>query len=294
MSITFNAGGLRRTSAAAVGLCVAALLLSGYSPAHAATTAHTPTSTIPGAMPRPTARDNHTAGSQIAKHEGNYAAASFASRVPGSGAVRGMDVSGHQGVVDWAAAYDGGARFAYIKATESTTYTNPYSDQQFKGAAEAGILRAAYHFALPDRSDGATQADYFLDNGGGGGADGRTLPPAVDMEYNPYGATCYGLSHAEMVGWVKDFSDTVHARTGRSPTIYTSTTWWSQCTGDLADMSSTNSLWVAEYAPAVGPLPYAWSHYAFWQYASSGTLVGDQNVFNGTYGALQALAGSAA
>ncbi|MEN3299153.1 MAG: hypothetical protein V7633_1211, partial [Pseudonocardia sp.] len=44
---------------------------------------------------------------------------------------------------------------------------------------------------------------------------------------------------------------------------------------------------------AVGPLPYAWSRYTFWQHASSGTLVGDQNVFNGTYRALQAMAGSA-
>jgi hypothetical protein len=44
----------------------------------------------------------------------------------------------------------------------------------------------------------------------------------------------------------------------------------------------------------VGPLPYAWSRYTFWQHASSGTLVGDQNVFNGTYRALQAMAGAAA
>jgi GH25 family lysozyme M1 (1,4-beta-N-acetylmuramidase) len=294
MGTTFTAGGHRRMSVAAVGLCAAALLLSGHSPAHAATTAHPPASAGPGAVPRPTAGDNHTAGSQIAKHEGAYAAASSASRASARGAVRGMDVSGHQGEVDWAAAYDGGARFAYVKATESTTYTNPYFDGQYNGAAAAGILRAAYHFALPDQSDGATQAEYFLNNGGGGGADGRTLPPALDMEYNPYGATCYGLSPAEMVRWVKDFSDTVHARTGRWPTIYTSTTWWSQCTGDLADMSSTNSLWVARYAPAVGPLPYAWSRYTFWQHASSGTLVGDQNVFNGTYRALQAMAGAAA
>lgn len=32
---------------------------------------------------------------------------------------------------------------------------------------------------------------------------------------NPSGATCYGLSHAAMVAWIKDFSNTYHAKTKR-------------------------------------------------------------------------------
>jgi hypothetical protein len=36
-----------------------------------------------------------------------------------------MDVSGHQESVDWAAAWNAGARFAYTKASEGTGYTNP-------------------------------------------------------------------------------------------------------------------------------------------------------------------------
>ena len=44
-----------------------------------------------------------------------------------AGHTLGMDVSGHQGSVDWAAAWNAGARFAYTKATEGTGYTNPTS-----------------------------------------------------------------------------------------------------------------------------------------------------------------------
>jgi len=48
--------------------------------------------------------------------------------------------------------------------------------------------------ALPDRSSGAAQAGYFTANSGGRSPDGDTLPPMLDIEYNPYGQTCYGMS----------------------------------------------------------------------------------------------------
>jgi GH25 family lysozyme M1 (1,4-beta-N-acetylmuramidase) len=147
--------------------------------------------------------------------------------VPASAAssVKGMDVSSHQGNVNWQGAWNNGARFAYVKATEGTSYTNPYFAQQ-----------------------------------------------------------------TGMVAWIKAFSDRYHYRTGRWPVIYTATSWWSQCTGNRGDFTSTNPLWVARYASSPGTLPYAWTYYTFWQYASSGVFPGDQDTFNGAYDRLQALA----
>ena len=110
----------------------------------------------------------------------------------------GLDVSSWQGNVDWTAVWAGGGRFAYVKATESTTYVNPYFTQQYMGAYQVGLVRGAYHFALPDRSSGATQADFFAAHGGAWSADSQTLPGALDIEYNPYGPTCYGLSQSAM------------------------------------------------------------------------------------------------
>src|SRR6266511_817611 len=92
------------------------------------------------------------------------------------------------------AAAGGGIRFAYVKATEGTSYQNPYFAQQYVGSYNAGMVRGSYHFALPDASSGAAQADYFADHGGGWSADNQTLPGSLDIEWNPYGATCYGLS----------------------------------------------------------------------------------------------------
>jgi len=202
-----------------------------------------------------------------------------------------MDVSGYQGNVAWSTAYANGARFAYVKATEGTGYTNPYFAQQYDGSYNVGMIRGAYHFARPNISSGTTQADYFVDHGGGWSGDGKTLPGAVDLEYNPYsGGTCYGLSQSSMAAWIRAFSNEYHARTTRYPVIYTSTSWWSQCVGTAANFSSTSPLWVARYSSTVGMLPYAWSYYTFWQYADSGTFPGDQDRFNGAYSQLQAIA----
>ena len=205
--------------------------------------------------------------------------------------VPGMDVSGHQGNVDWPAAYRDGARFAYVKATEGTGFRNPYFAQQYNGSYEVGMIRGAYHFALPDRSGATAQADYFVDHGGGWSADGKTLPPMLDIEYNPYGSQCYGLSPVAMTDWIKEFSDRIHARTTQLPMIYTTTDWWRTCTGELADFSQTNPLFIARYAQNAGPLPENWTYYTLWQYSDSGKFPGDQNVFNGTMERLRALAG---
>jgi GH25 family lysozyme M1 (1,4-beta-N-acetylmuramidase) len=202
--------------------------------------------------------------------------------------VAGIDVASHQGNVDWNHWYGQGMRFAYAKATEGASYRNPYFAQQYNGAYNVGMIRGAYHFALPNVSGGAAQANHFVDNGGGWSGDGRTLPPALDIEYNPYGGgTCYGLSRQAMVDWVAAFSNRVRVRTGRYPTIYTTTDWWRTCTGDSGAFASTNPLWIARYAGSVGTLPAGWGVHTFWQYSSNPI---DQNSFNGGYDRLQALA----
>lgn len=199
----------------------------------------------------------------------------------------GIDVSGHQQNVDWKYWWGKGKRHAFVKATEGTGYKNPYFSQQYNGSADVGMKRGSYHFALPNNSSGAAQANYFVDNGGGWSKDGKTLPGALDMEWNPYGSTCYGKSQAGMRAWIKDFHDTYKARTGRYPVIYTGKSWWDQCVGGGHNFGDTVPLWVARYSDSPGALPAGWSNYTFWQYSSDPI---DQNEFNGSSARLSALA----
>ncbi|KAH8103959.1 glycoside hydrolase family 25 protein [Cristinia sonorae] len=221
------------------------------------------------------------------------AAASLVSASPTlvkRAAPAGIDVSHFQGAVNFKTAKANGISFAFIKATEGTTFIDPEFNTNYAAATSAGIIRGAYHFAHPDVSSGATQAKYFLAHGGGWSSDGITLPGALDIEYNPSGAECYGLSASAMVTWVRDFSNTYHATTGVYPVIYTTTDWWKTCTGNSAAFGSTNPLWIAHYASSIGTLPAGWSFTTFWQFADSGSNPGDQDQFNGDMAGLQRIA----
>ncbi|MFK0115341.1 lysozyme [Streptomyces sp. NPDC090994] len=202
----------------------------------------------------------------------------------------GVDVSSHQGDVAWQSLWDSGVKWAYVKATEGTSYINPKYSQQYNGSYDVGMVRGAYHFGTPDTSGGGAQADWFVDHGGAWSADGRTLPGVLDIEWNPYGSACYGKTPAQMVSWIRDFVDRYRARTGRHAVIYTSTSWWKQCTGDADGFGAANPLWIARYAATPGALPAGWSRYTMWQYTSTGPIVGDHDRFDGTLDQLAALA----
>ena len=193
--------------------------------------------------------------------------------------VPGIDVSNWQGSVDWTAQWNAGKRFAYVKATEGTGYTSPSFAQQYNGSYNVGMVRGSYHFALPNTSSGATQANYFVDHGGGWSADGKTLPGVHDVEWNPYGSTCYGLTQSGMRTWINSFLNQYKARTGRYPVIYTNTNWWNECVGHDTSFAAKSPLWIARYSSSAGTMPTGWGAYSFWQYTDSPI---DQNVWNGS------------
>ncbi|TQK51912.1 GH25 family lysozyme M1 (1,4-beta-N-acetylmuramidase) [Streptomyces sp. SLBN-118] len=202
----------------------------------------------------------------------------------------GVDVSSHQGNVDWSRLWNSGVKWAYVKATEGTYYTNPYFGQQYTGSYSTGMIRGAYHFATPDTATGAAQADYFVNHGGGWSRDGQTLPGVLDIEWNPYGAACFGKTQSGMVTWIRDFLSRYRARTGRDAVIYTATSWWTQCTGNYSGFGASNPLWIARYNTTPGTLPAGWAYQTMWQYTSSGPIVGDHNKFNGALDRVAALA----
>jgi len=196
-------------------------------------------------------------------------------------ALLGLDVSGHQHSINWRSVASHGAQFAYIKATEGPGFVNPDFASQYDGAYQAGIVRGAYDFALPNDSSGAAQARYFVANGGGWSADGRTLPGALDIENNPYGAECYRLNKSAMVAWIASFDDTYEALTSVWPVLYTNSRWWAKCTGNYGGFANQDPLWIAAYG-ASPTLPAGWTFFTFWQYANKGTFPGDEDMFNGS------------
>lgn len=204
--------------------------------------------------------------------------------------VQGFDISNYQPNVNFAGAYSAGARFVIIKATEGTSYISPSFSKQYTGATNAGFIRGGYHFAHPDSSTGATQATYFLAHGGGWSGDGITLPGMLDIEYNPNGATCYGLSASAMVTWIKSFVTTYHTKTGVYPMIYSTADWWSTCTGNSAAFNQLCPLVLARYASSPGTIPGGWPFQTIWQNSDAFAYGGDSDIFNGSLDQLKKIA----
>jgi GH25 family lysozyme M1 (1,4-beta-N-acetylmuramidase) len=210
-----------------------------------------------------------------------------ASAVAAPKGVNGMDVSRWQGTVNWSYWKAHGKTFVYVKATQGTYYQNAYFGAQYAGSKKVGMFRGAYHFATPNRSSGVAQANYFVAHGGAWTRDLKTLPGVLDIEYNPYGSTCYGLTKKQMVAWIKAFVVRYKVRTKRDAVIYTTLDWWTRCTGNSTAFRYTNPLWVARYSRSVGKLPGGWPFYTFWQYSSSPL---DQDHFSANRTRLVALA----
>src|ERR1700687_2207685 len=75
----------------------------------------------------------------------------------------GMDVSHWQGAIDWDTVASSGIAFAFVKATEGTTYRDPRFAFNYSEIARVGIFRGAYHFGRPG-TDAATQARFLVNN----------------------------------------------------------------------------------------------------------------------------------
>ena len=222
-------------------------------------------------------------------------------------ALQGVDVASFQhpsgAPISWSGVAQAGYTFAAIKATEGTYYKNPWYPTDSSGANAAGLYVTAYAFAIPNYSDGTSQADYMV-NYTNYKIGNLFMPIAVDLEYNPYASSdgtnvCYGLSPGAMVTWISQFVAEAQRLTGQPPIIYTTANWWNTCTGNSAAFTG-DVLWVAAYAINTPPLPAGWHDWSFWQYTSSGTVNGintpgatDLDYFTSGPNTQQTLVGSA-
>lgn len=202
----------------------------------------------------------------------------------------GIDVSHHNGVIDWAAVASGGARFVYIKATQGDRFRDAMFAANWVGAAkDGGLRRGAYHFLTADVS-GVAQAKSFLallDSVGGlGSAD---LAPVLDIEWDFVNVgekqvdRWSALTPTQIVQTVLDWTRTIQSATGRTPMIYTSAVWWNErINGNLALKAYPQ--WVADYRGTSirngAPLAVKKHTHLAWQFTDGGRFKGAFNKFD--------------
>lgn len=130
----------------------------------------------------------------------------------------GIDVSNHQGTIDWSAVAGDDIEFAYVKATEGGDHVDARFVQNWAGARDAGLEVGAYHFFTLCRP-GADQARHLLRVA----PEAGDLPHAVDLEL---GRNCSARPHAEHVRREVDtFLRLVEEATGEPVALYVGDDW---------------------------------------------------------------------
>ena len=204
----------------------------------------------------------------------------------------GIDVSNHNGKIDWKSVAASGKQFAFVLASDGQSFTSKTFDEQYNGAKNAGMMAGAYHFGRPSGS-AEQQANRLLEVNKYTD-DGKSLPPVLDLEVDPDTGSCYGLTTGQMHGWTQKFLDRIKEGTGKDAIIYASPSFWSQCMGG-SDAFKDNPLWLASYGVDQPKVPGGWGEYDFWQYTEEGSVPGiegdvDLNKFNGSVKELKDLA----
>lgn len=205
----------------------------------------------------------------------------------------GIDVSRHQGTMNWQKAAVEGVLFAAIRATIGNYYTDPQFETHWTGAKNAGIYVTAYHVVLPDHT-AQSQIDRFLDVLGSRISE-SDLPIAMDVELDR------GKSKSVITKIIKQCLELTEPAANRKPMIYTRASFFNWYVEPLSIWKEYD-LWIARYAsqPWFGYSdlykPRDWDTWRFWQYSDrdDGEKYGaesksiDHNWFNGDKAALDA------
>src|SRR4051812_3918677 len=150
---------------------------------------------------------------------------------------RGVDVSYHNGTIDWARVKAAGNEFAFVRISDGTGFHDPQFAANWAGAKAAGMVRGIYQFFRPSQDVNA-QADMVI--AATGTRVPGDLPPVIDVEATG------DLSPASVAAKVRAWVDRVKAGIGVDPVVYTGKFFWRDQVGGPTSFG-VDPLWIAQY-----------------------------------------------
>ena len=176
---------------------------------------------------------------------------------------KGIDVSKHNGTIDWAKVKAAGVQFAMLRAGYGR-YNNQKDEQfeaNYKGATAAGIPVGAYHYSYATNAEQAKQeAEVFL-----GWIKGKTLTYPVAFDIEDKKQANLGVSLISDI--IRTFCETVEAA-GYYVVVYANKDWLTNRID--ADCKSRYDIWLAQWTSE----PTYTGSYGMWQYSSKGSVDG--------------------
>ena len=196
--------------------------------------------------------------------------------MPAGHSVYGIDVSRHQGEIDWETLKKGNhpdapISFVYVKASEGSDFKDKKFEENFENARKHGFMRGAYHY-FSTTSSGVSQANLFISMVKLQPGD---LPPVLDIEEKPKNKKKY-------IDEVKIWLKKVEEHYGVKPIVYASSKYKKKYLDD--PFFKEYPSWVAHYYI---PELTDGEEWLMWQCTDLGVLPGikekvDINIFNGS------------
>lgn len=176
-----------------------------------------------------------------------------------------IDVSAHQGVIDWRAVAASGVVGAYLRALEGKD-EDPTWHRNRREALDAGLWVGSYAY-LRARHPGRWQAELLL--GLLGDLGPRELPPCVDVE--TLDGQGRGPTQTCLLAWLDRMRTA-----GLDPLVYTYPAFWAAdlAGGALSELAGLD-LWIADYRQRPAPeVPRPWRSAVLWQTSGEGSCPG--------------------
>jgi lysozyme len=197
-------------------------------------------------------------------------------RLPVKYNTHGIDISHHNGVIDWEKVnsfneHPAAVNFCFAKATEGSDLVDPEFERNWLEMRQKGIRRGAYHF-FNLKSDPRLQALNYILNVKLSKGD---LAPVLDWE-----TTTRGKSKKAIIKNAKIWLDIVEKHYGIKPIIYTNKHIYNDY---IKEHFADYPLWISHYeVPEL--VGYDLSKVYFWQHSMKGQVEGieslvDFNVF---------------
>lgn len=181
----------------------------------------------------------------------------------------GIDVSSHQGTIDWEKVASTGVKFAFVRvgyrgSTAGRIYEDPYFRRNLTGAKQAGLKVGVYFYSMAANTKEAIQEARFVVRA----LKGYDIDYTVTFDLEVSESSHQGSLTTDEATRITDAFCKYVKRRGYEPMVYGNPAWL-QNNVDLTRLTAY-PVWLAHYTAETG-YPYI---YKMWQYSSTGRLSG--------------------
>lgn len=167
-----------------------------------------------------------------------------------------------------------GVKTIIVKATEGSTYTNPFALTQMKYAANAGMNVALYQFATYKNTNEARSEANYLISWLKGNKVNHNILIISDMEANSATVSSIGTN-------MQAFQNTVSAAGYSNQGFYTSAAY--QYLSNLVAIDGAKRGWIAQYPYHPSNTTLLNSNYGAWQLSSTTKIANHSGYLDASY-----------